>query len=59
MGKTYRRDSDWNDNKERSMREKREREAIARRKARQEDEDSDFGETGNDFWENGPGRRRK
>lgn len=53
MGKTFRRDSNWDKNKERDLRKHRDIEKAARRAAMEpEDEtDSDFGETNNGFWE--------
>lgn len=56
MGKTFRRDSDWNKNKERNLRKSREIEKAARRAAIEADADDEpysiSGETNDSYWEN-------
>lgn len=63
MGKTFRRDNNWNHDRERNFRRQREIMAAARRAAREADESDETysvsGETNGDYWENRNKLRRK
>jgi hypothetical protein len=65
MGKTFRRDSNWNKEKEQRFKKQRDREAEIRRALRKAAEEadaepnSDFGGTKNENWKNQRGEERK
>lgn len=55
MGKTFRRDDNWDKSKENSLRKEREKFKAnrARKDTLDDDTDADFGDTDSQEWENG------